>query len=194
MKIRLRHTNSADLNAFFIELQRIWLKSKRQIPEQQIYFNWTLLTIQPNDNFKIRLAKNLDYTEIGTDNDTLKKFIYEDLKKKLGGGQIAYVRKSPFTFKNAYTTKKGIRKVVQKAKQTRNCLICGKSDNNKVNCSRLKCVKKVNYVYQDEEEDSENSEEYILEEKDPEEEIEEDDEYINDDINDKHMRRSLKLA
>ena len=73
--------------------------------------------------------------------------------------------------------------MVQKAKQTRNCSACGKAGHTKVNCLILKQTKKVNYVYQNEEEDpedSEDSEEYILEE-DSEEEIEDDNE---DDIDD----------
>ena len=54
---------------------------------------------------------------------------------------------------------------------------CGKAGHTKVNCPKGKRTKKVNYVYQDEVEDPENSEEeYILEEEDnsQEEEIEDD--------------------
>ncbi|GBB89736.1 hypothetical protein RclHR1_16510005 [Rhizophagus clarus] len=130
------------------------------------------------------IARDLVYTRIGIDDATLENFIYEELKKRLGV-QTAHVRKSPFTLRSAYVMKKIVRKVVQKAKQTRNCSACGKAGHIKVNCPRLKWTKKVNYVYQNEEEDSEDSEdseEYILEEKDLEKEIKEDDEYINDDI------------
>ncbi|GBC01824.1 hypothetical protein RclHR1_43490002, partial [Rhizophagus clarus] len=66
--------------------------------------------------------------------------------------------------------------------------------HTKVNCPRLKRTKKVNYVYQDEEEDPEDSfEEYILEEEDPEEEIEEDNEYINDNDIDNEPRNCYAL-
>ncbi|GBC00225.1 hypothetical protein RclHR1_37910001, partial [Rhizophagus clarus] len=143
-------------------------------------------------DFKIRLAKDLAYTGIRTDDATLENFIYEEFKKRLGG-QTAHIRKSPFTPKSAYATKKVVRKVVQKAKQTRNCSACGKADHTKVNCPGLKRTKKVNYVYQNEEEDPEDSEEYILEEEDPEEEIEEDDEYINNDDIDDESRNCYAL-
>ena len=123
---------------------------------------------------------------MGTDDATLENFIYGELKKRLGG-QTAHVRKSPFTSRNAYATKKVVRKIVPSkasSKLVRHCSVCGKAGHTKVNCPRLKRTKKVNYVYQDEEEDPEDTEEYILEEEeeeDPKEEIEEDDEYINDD-------------
>ncbi|PKY35353.1 hypothetical protein RhiirB3_456038, partial [Rhizophagus irregularis] len=139
-------------------------------------------TTQPQkDDFKIRLARDLAYTGIGIDDATLENFIYEELKKRLGG-TTAHVRKSPFTSRSAYATKKVIRKVVPKAsaKQTRHCSACGKAGHTKVNCPKGKRTKKVNYVYQDEVEDPEDSEEYIVEEEeDPkEEEIEDDDEYV----------------
>ncbi|GBB99066.1 hypothetical protein RclHR1_03400018 [Rhizophagus clarus] len=141
-------------------------------------------TAQPQkDDFKIRLARILAYTGIGTDDAILENFIYEELKKRLGG-QTAYVRKSPFIPKSAYATKKVVRKVVQKAKQTRNCSACGKAGHTKVNCPKGKRTKKVNHVYQDEVEDPEDSEEEYIEEyieDSEEEEVEEDDEYIDAD-------------
>ncbi|GBB85927.1 hypothetical protein RclHR1_12370003 [Rhizophagus clarus] len=69
LKMRLRQANPADLDAFFADLQRIYLESKGQIPEQQPYLNQALPTIQPKDDFRIWLAKDLDYIGIGTDND-----------------------------------------------------------------------------------------------------------------------------
>src|SRR5947209_9225980 len=88
---------------------------------------------------------------------------------------------------STYATKKVVRKVVPKAsaKQTRHCPSCGKAGHTKVNCPKDKQTKKVNYVYQDEVEDPEASEEeYILEEVEDseEEEIEIDDvEYVEED-------------
>ncbi|RGB37320.1 hypothetical protein C1646_757094 [Rhizophagus diaphanus] len=111
-------------------------------------------------------TRDLAYTGIATDDATLEKFIYDDLQRR-----------------SAYATKKVVRKVVPKvsAKQTRHCSACGKAGHTKVNCPKGKRTKKVNYVYQDEVEDAEASEEeYIVEEVEDseEEEIEDDDEYI----------------
>ena len=102
------------------------------------------------------------------DDATLEKFIYDELKRRLGG-TTAHVRKSPFASKNTNATKKVVRKIVSKAsaKQTRHCSACGKAGHTKVNCPKGKRTKKVNYVYQDEEEDPDDSEEEcIVEEED----------------------------
>ena len=136
-------------------------------------------TLPQKDNFKARLAKDLSYAGIEMDNTTLEKFIYDELKRRLGG-TTAHIRKSPFTPRSINTTKKVVRKVVPKAsaKQTRHCSACGKAGHTKVNCPKGKRTKKVNYVYQDVVEDPEASEEeYIVEEEVvEEEEIEDDDE------------------
>ncbi|GBB99415.1 hypothetical protein RclHR1_35120001 [Rhizophagus clarus] len=105
IEMRLRHANPPDLGTFFTDLRRIWLESRGRIPEQQPYSNQALPTQPQKDDFKIRLAKDLGYTGIGTDDATLENFIYGELKKRLGG-QTAHVRKSPFTPRNAYATKK----------------------------------------------------------------------------------------
>ncbi|GBB99794.1 hypothetical protein RclHR1_36330001 [Rhizophagus clarus] len=163
LEMRVRIANPATVIAFFTDLRNIWHESagKRIQAHTIAPVNYTA---QPQkDDFKIRLTRDLAYTGIKTNDATLENFIYEELKRRLGV----------------------VRKVVQKAKQIRNCSICRKASHTKVNCPRLKQTKKVNYVYQNEEENPEDSKEYILEEEDPEEEIEEDDEYINDDdIND----------
>lgn len=124
------------------------------------------------------------YSGIATDDATLDNFIYEELQKRLES-KTAHVRKSPFTPKSAYATKEVVRKVVPKAsaKQTRHCSTCGKAGHTKVNCPKGKRTKKVNHVYQDEEEDPEDLEEEYIEEyieDSEEEEVEEDDEYIDD--------------
>src|SRR6266487_6920372 len=143
------------------------------------------LAIQPQkDDFKVRLAKDLSYAGIVTDDTTLEKFIYEELQKRLGA-KTAHVRKSPFTPRSAYATKKVVRKVTPKttsSKLVRHCSTCGKAGHTKVNCPRLKRTKKVNHVYQDEVEDPEDSEEEnIVEEEDVSEEEEVEDEDENDD-------------
>ena len=87
-------------------------------------------------------------------------------------------------FRNINATKKVVRKVVPKttSKVIRYCLTCGKTGHIKVNCHRLKRVKKVNYVQQDKEKDPEDSEEEcIVEEKDDSEEQEIEDDEKNDD-------------
>ncbi|GBB97580.1 hypothetical protein RclHR1_30020001 [Rhizophagus clarus] len=201
----MKIANPANIDAYFTELKNLWLERNPiisssgmpygQVPIQQLVSSQETAPIQPQkDDFKIRLARDLAYTGIGTDDATLENFIYEELKKRLGG-QTAHVRKSPFTPRSAYATKKVVRKVIPKAsaKQTRHCSACGKAGHTKINCPRLKRTKKVNYVYQNEEEDPEDSEEYILEEEDSEEEIEEDDEYINDDDIDDEPRNCYAL-
>ena len=50
------------------------------------------------------------------DEETLEKFIYEELGRKLGG-KTAHIRKSPFTIsqtRNTYATKKVVKKVIPK--------------------------------------------------------------------------------
>lgn len=161
------------------------MESRGRIAEQQPSSNQALPTIQPKDEFKIRLARDLAYTGIGTNDAILENFIYEELKKRLGA-KTAHVRKSTFTPKSVYTTKKLVRKVVPSkasSKLVQHCSACREAGHTKVNCPRLKRAKKVNHVYQDEiedPEDSEDSEECIMEEDSEEEEIEDDDEY-NDD-------------
>ncbi|GES74097.1 hypothetical protein GLOIN_2v1772633 [Rhizophagus clarus] len=126
LEMRVRIANPATVIAFFTDLRNIWHETR-----------------------------DLAYTGIGTDDATLENFIYEELKKRLGG-QTAQVRKSPFTPRSAYATKKVVRKR----------------------------TKKVNYVYQNKEEDPKDSEEEYIEEymeDSEEEEVEEDDEYIDAD-------------
>ncbi|CAB4426468.1 unnamed protein product [Rhizophagus irregularis] len=184
LEMRVRIAAPATVNAFFTDLRNIWHESAgKRIPAPVSF------TTQPQkDDFKIRLARDLQYTGLATDDTTLEKFIYDDLQRRLGG-KTAHVRKSPFTPRSTYATKKVVRKVVPKtsAKQTpRHCSACGKAGHTKVNCPKGKRTKKVNYVYQDEVEDAEASEEeYIVEEVEDseEEEIEDDDEYV-DEIDD----------
>jgi uncharacterized protein YoxC len=195
MEMRLRQANPANLDAFFTDLRRIWLESRGRIAEQPATpsLSKTLSTSLPQkDDFKTRLARDLSYAGIEMDDATLEKFIYDELKRRLGG-TTAHVRKSPFAPRSINATKKVIRKVVPckapigktTSKIIRHCSACGKAGHTKVNCPRLKRTKKVNYVYQDEVEDPENSEEeYIVEEEDSsqEEEIEDDDvEYVEED-------------
>ena len=133
----------------------------------------------------------MSYTGIEIDDETLEKFIYDELKRRLGG-TTAHIRKSPFTPRSINATKKVVRKVVSKASSKQvihHCSACRKAGHTKVNCPRIKRTKKVNYVYQDEVEDPENSEEeYIVKGVDnPEEEkIEDDDKYDKEDDDSKY--------
>ena len=143
------------------------------------------LAIQPQkDDFKVRLARDLQYSGISSDDAALEQFIYDELDRRLGG-KSAHIRKSPFAPRSAYATKKVVRKVAPKKtiKVIRHCSICGKTGHTKTRCPRIKRTKKVNYVIQDEADDPENlEEEYIVEEEDSsEEESEDDDEYVDDD-------------
>jgi len=155
-------------------------------------------SIQPSkDDFKVRLARDLQYSGILTDDATLEKFIYDELNRRIGA-KTAYVRRSSFSelqVKNTNATKKAVRKVVQKIpvkrivtqQVVRHCSVCEKAGHTKLNCPganrpEVKCTKKVNYVYQNEVEESEESEkEYIVEEEvdeEEEEEIEDEEEYV----------------
>ena len=187
MEMRLRIANPINLDAFFTELRKVWLECRGRITEQTPPPNQALAIQPQKDDFKMRLARDLAYTGIGTDDATLENFIYEELKKRLGG-KTAHVRKSPFAPRSVYATKKVVRKVIPKTsgKPARHCSACKKTGHTKVNCPKGKRTKKVNYVYQDELEDPEDpEEEYIVEEEDDseEEEIEEveDDEEEYDD-------------
>ena len=84
LEIRVRIANPADLNAFFTELNNKWLEAGgpsmsaqviQQIPSQ------TLDIQLQKDDFKIRLARDLSYSGIVTDDVTLENFIYEELQK-----------------------------------------------------------------------------------------------------------------
>ncbi|CAB4389206.1 unnamed protein product [Rhizophagus irregularis] len=183
--MRVRIANPTTVNAFFTELRNIWHESAGKRIQAPTPTPVSFTTQPQNDDFKIRLARDLAYTGIGTDDTTLENFIYEELKKRLGS-KTAHVRKSPFTPKSVYTTKKVIKKIVLKksSKLARHCSVCAKAGHTKVNCPRVKRTKKVNHVYQDVEENPEDSEEEcIAEEKDEseEEEIEDDDENDDDD-------------
>jgi len=180
LEMRVRIANPVTVNAFFTELRNKWHESAGKRIQAPASAPVTSFTTQPQkDDFKIRLAKDLAYTGIVSDDATLEKFIYEELQKRLGA-KTAHVRKSPFVPRSAYATKKVVRKVAPKtsSKLVRHCSACGKAGHTKVNCPRLKRTKKVNYVYQDEVEDPEDSEEEnIVEEEDDseEEEVEEED-------------------
>ena len=112
------------------------------------------------------------------DEETLEKFIYEELSRRLGG-KTAYVRKSSFAIpqtRSTYATKKVVRKVVPKiSKAIRYCSVCGRAGHTKVNCPRVKQIKKVNFAYQSEPEDPEESEEEYIVEEEEENVVEEDD-------------------
>ena len=99
MEMRLRQANPANLDAFFTNLRQIWLECRGKIAEQAPPPSQALTTQSQKDDFKIRLARDLQYTGIATDDATLEQFIYDDLQKKLGS-RIAHVRKSPFKFKS----------------------------------------------------------------------------------------------
>jgi hypothetical protein len=208
MEMRLKQANPANLDAFFTNLRQIWLECRGKITEQACPTSQALTTQSQKDDFKIRLARDLQYTGIATDDATLEQFIYDDLQKKLGC-RTAHVRKSPFEPRSVNATKKAVRKVVQKPpvkRIVRLCSVCRKAGHTKINCPGVKTTKKVNYVYQNAEknqvlweptEDSEEPEiEYVLDEEESrladlepeieyvleeEVEVEEDVKYVDDD-------------
>jgi len=202
MEMRLRQANPVNLDAFFTALRGIWLESRGRNIEQigsigSAPPSSQALAIQPQrreaEEDWLQLAKDLDYTGVSKDHTVLKAFIYEDLGRRLGR-KTAHVRKSPFAeleVRNTNATKKAVRKVIQKApvkRIVRLCSVCRKAGHTKINCPGVKRTKKVNFVYHDEVEKSEDPEEeyieeYILEEEEDseEEEVEEDIEYVDDD-------------
>ena len=118
LELRIKISNPADLNAFFTELNNKWLEgggpSMTAQAIQQIPGPSQTLAIQPQkDDFKVRLARDLQYSGISSDDAALEQFIYDELDRRLGG-KSAHIRKSPFAPKSAYATKKVVRKVVPK--------------------------------------------------------------------------------
>jgi hypothetical protein len=179
----MKIANPANIDVYFTELKNLWLErhpvisSNGIMPIQQSVES---LPIPKKDDFKTRLAKDLQYDGIAWDDETLEKFIYEDLTRRFGH-KTAHIRKSPFAVKNTYATKKVVRKVASKSssKQVRHCSVCGKIGHTKVSCPKIKKAKKVNYIYQTVVDDPEcltSDEEYITEEEESEEfeEVEED--------------------
>ena len=123
MEMRLRQANPANLDTFFTNLRQIWLECRGKIAEQAPLPSQALTTQSQKDDFKIRLARDLQYTGIATDDATLEQFIYDDLQKKLGS-RTAHIRKSPFEPKSINATKKAIRKIKQKASVKRIVRLC----------------------------------------------------------------------
>ncbi|CAB4377821.1 unnamed protein product [Rhizophagus irregularis] len=83
----------------------VWEESEKPSIQQIPGPAQTLAIVPQKDDFKIRLARDLSYTGIATDDATLERFIYDDLQRRLGG-KTAHVRKNPFTPRSTYATKK----------------------------------------------------------------------------------------
>src|SRR5436190_1050663 len=101
----MKIANPANIDAYFTELKNLWLERNPIVSTQlPIIPQLELLTtpIPKKDDFKSRLARDLSYAGIVTDDETLEKFIYEELQKRLGA-KTAHVRKSPFAPRSAYT-------------------------------------------------------------------------------------------
>ena len=72
---------------------------------QQIPGPSQTLAIQPQkDDFKVRLARDLQYSGISSDDAALEQFIYDELDRRLGG-KSTHIRKSSFAPKSAYIRK-----------------------------------------------------------------------------------------
>ena len=143
----MKIANPANIDAYFTELKNLWLERNPIVSTQlPIIPQLELLTtpIPKKDDFKSRLARDLSYAGIVTDDETLEKFIYKELQKRLGA-KTAHIRKSPFAPRSAYATKKVVRKVAPKtsSKLVRHCSACGKAGHTKVNCPKLKRTKKL---------------------------------------------------
>jgi hypothetical protein len=166
IEIRLRQVNPGDLDAFFTNLRKIWLESRgRNDGGSNQPSSTPIVTVQQpvKDDFKLRLARDLQYAGVATDDVSLEKFIYDELTKRLTKS-ASHIRRSPFEPKNTYATKKGIKKIT---KIIRRCSACGKTGHTKVNCSATgkgKRVKKVNYVCQNDADDPSFSDDEYIEE------------------------------
>lgn len=125
----------------------------------------------------------MQYSGILTDNETLEKFIYDELNRRLSA-KTAHIRKSALPVRSTNVIKKVVRKIVSKksGKRIWHCSVCGKSGHTKVNCPKLKRTKKVNHIYQDEVEDPEDLEEYIIEKEEAEKKEEKIEEEENNDV------------
>jgi hypothetical protein len=121
MEIRLRQANPGNLDAFFTDLRKIWLESRGRNLEQPTHLEQPTSTPgyivnlpgqAVKDDFKLRLARDLQYAGIATDDVTLERFIYDELTKRLTKSGY-HIRRNPFEPKNTYATKKGIKKVTK---------------------------------------------------------------------------------
>ena len=114
MEIRLKQAVPANLDAFFTDLCRIWLESRGRIAKQPATPSPSQFTLLlKKDDFKSRLARDLSYTGIEIDDETLEKFIYDDFKRRLEG-TTTYIKKSSFASRSINATKKVVRKVMPK--------------------------------------------------------------------------------
>lgn len=169
----MKITNPATTDAYFTELKNLWLERNpivsSQAPVQQIIQN--SLPNQPQidsaynasskaNDFIIRLAKDLQYSGLKSDHETLEKYIYDELQNRLGGSRIAaHNRKSPFDSINTNASRRIVKKKSSKVTNIRRCSICGNKNHTKVNCPKKKKSKNINYIYQSEEENEETTEE-----------------------------------
>src|SRR5918912_1368036 len=130
IQMRVKIAAPADLNAFFTEVRNVWLEGGGgylgSIGQQEQIQQYSSSENTKANDFIVRLAKDLDFSELTSDRDVLEKFIYNELQKRLGS-KTAHIRKSPFDPIITNATKR-IKKII------RCCSICGKTNHTKVNC------------------------------------------------------------
>jgi hypothetical protein len=115
----MKIANPANIDAYFTELKNLWLERNSAISGGS--FSQVIIQPQPQETatipqkekLSIRLARDLQYLGIAMDDETLEKFIYNELGRRLEG-KTAHVKKSPFAPRSVYTTKKVVRKVTPK--------------------------------------------------------------------------------
>src|SRR4051812_15643535 len=100
----MRGVGPLTITAFFTNLKDMWLERNPYVSTQlpielsKAPIGQLVLSTpasQKDDDFKVRLARDLAYNGIAMDDETLENFIYEELQKRLGA-RTAHIRKSPF--------------------------------------------------------------------------------------------------
>src|SRR3954447_23075013 len=114
-----------DIDAYFTKLKNLWLERNPCVSTQIPIVSQPIQPILTPQNDTLaegnkalelvkRLSKDLDYSGIATDVDTIGTFIYDDLGRRLGR-KTNHNRRSPFAelqVRNTNATKKTVRKVV----------------------------------------------------------------------------------
>ena len=119
MTIRGAGAANQTVDNFFTDLRKCWVE--RQVGVST--FNQSNIEIQSQsaihpqinsskaNDFIIRLAKDLQYSGLKSDYETLEKYIYDELQNRLGGSRIAaHNRKSPFDSINTNASRRVVKK------------------------------------------------------------------------------------
>jgi hypothetical protein len=124
----MRIADPGGIDAFFIQLKDLWLERNPSVstgqisilpqPQEIAHISQKDLSTEGKKAiaFTNRLSRDLQYSGLTSDIDTLEHFIYEELTKKLGYKTASHNRRSPFAesqVRNTNATQK-VKRVLQK--------------------------------------------------------------------------------